>query len=79
MKTRPNESAFPWICGDWSGYEAEIREGLTKREYMAAEICAKNAAHSDDPILLRFRAELAVKQADALIAALSQEEGPADA
>lgn len=79
MKTRPNESAFPWSTGDWNHCEPEMCEGMTKREYMAAEICAKNAAHSDDPILLRFRAELAVKQANALIAALSQEEGPADA
>ncbi len=78
MSTRPHESAFPWICGDWSGYEANMREGLTKRELFAALICATGTL-TQDASMMRHRAELAVKQADALIAALSQEEGPADA
>jgi len=55
-----------------------MREGLTKRELFAALICATGTL-TQDASMMRHRAELAVKQADALIAALSQEEGPADA
>ena len=40
MRSRPNDSAFPWILGDWKGYEPEMREGFTKAELVTAAIAA---------------------------------------
>lgn len=79
MKTRPNESAFPWITGDWNEYDPELNEGMTKRELFAAMICAGFNANPEGNGLFADYARDAVMQADALIAALNKEEGSADA
>jgi hypothetical protein len=36
MRSKPNDSAFPWILGHWKDYEPEMCEGVTKRELFAA-------------------------------------------
>jgi len=73
--TRPNESAFPWSVGDWSQYEPEMREGLTKRELFAALICAGMSGDPQRACSNQTYAEDAVAIADALIEALSKKEG----
>lgn len=79
MKTRPNESAFPWITGDWNEYDPELNEGMTKRELFAAMICAGFHANPEGNGLFADYARDAVMQADALIAALNDREGSNDA
>lgn len=79
MKTRPNESAFPWITGDWNEYDPELNEGMTKRELFAAMICAGIQANPEGSGSFDAYARDSVKQADALIEALNEKEGPADA
>lgn len=79
MKTRPNESAFPWITGDWNQYDPELNEGMTKRELFAALICAGLSASSECSTSMALVAKGAVNLADALIAALNEREGSADA
>lgn len=50
---------------------ALVSDGLTKRELFAAMMCAADTAGSEGYVLEASRAEWAVKQADALIAALN--------
>jgi len=76
--TRPFESAFPWVIGKWTDYEPEMREGMTKRELFAALICAGLSA-CPECTNIALVAKGAVNQADALIAALNNTEGSADA
>jgi hypothetical protein len=78
MNTRPYDQAFPWVTGDWSQYEPEMREGLSKRELFAAMMCAGDAANLNCQMTHEKRAEWSVTQADALIAALNKEEGPSN-
>lgn len=51
---------------------ALVSDGLTKRELFAAMMCAADAANPSVAMQNEQRAEWAVRQADALIAALNQ-------
>ena len=77
--TRPFESAFPWVVGNWDHCGPEMREGVTKRELFAALICAGIQANPEGNGLFADYARDAVMQADALIEALYEKEGSADA
>ena len=75
-----NDSAFPWTAGNWDHCGPEMREGVTKRELFAALICAGIQANPEaigawGPALggsFDAYARDSVKQADALIEALSK-------
>ena len=71
--TRPFESEFTWNLGDWKYYLPEMREGVTKRELFAALICAGLSA-CPECTNIDLVAKGAVRQADALIAALNEKE-----
>jgi len=71
--TRPFESAFPWVVGNWDHCGPEMREGVTKRELFAALICAGLSA-SPECTNIALVAKGAIRQADALIDALNEKE-----
>ena len=71
--TRPFESAFPWVVGNWDHCGPEMREGVTKRELFAALICAGLSARPECTNIALV-AKGAIRQADALIAALNEKE-----
>jgi hypothetical protein len=79
MKTDPNEPAYPGTWWDVNSMgETVAREtysGLTKREAMAMHICAGLMAYPGEVGSAAMVADLSVKQADALIAALNAKEG----
>ena len=67
-----NDSAFPWTAGNWDHCGPEMREGVTKRELFAALICAGIQANPEGSGSFDAYARDSVKQADALIEALSK-------
>ena len=71
--TRPFESAFPWVVGNWDHCGPEMREGVTKRELFAALICAGLSARPECTNIA-LMAKDAIRQADALIDALNEKE-----
>ncbi len=71
--TRPFESAFPWVVGNWDHCGPEMREGVTKRELFAALICAGLSARPECTNIALV-AKGAIRQADALIDALNEKE-----
>ena len=71
--TRPFESAFPWVVGNWDHCGPEMREGVTKRELFAALICAGLSA-CPECTNIALVAKGAIRQADALIDALNEKE-----
>ena len=71
--TKPFESAFPWVVGNWDHCGPEMREGVTKRELFAALICAGLSA-CPECTNIALVAKGAIRQADALIDALNEKE-----
>lgn len=66
MKTDPNDFAYPR-----NNYECDINAGLTKREHFAAMAMQSFVAYGRAGTSFHTVAEDAVRQADALIAALN--------
>lgn len=62
---------FPWKNTLFGKTYQDVSLGLSKRELFAALMCAADTARSEGYVLEASRAEWAVKQADALIAALN--------
>lgn len=70
-----NDSVFPLSIGNLDNCAPEMREGVTKRELFAALICAGIQANPEGSGSFDAYARDSVKQADALIEALSKEGG----
>ena len=68
-----NKSAFPWVAGDFSQAEPEMREGLTKRELFAAMMMQSFCTDANLIAPLKDIAIHAVRAADVLIEALNKE------
>ena len=72
--TRPFESAFPWVVGNWDHCGPEMREGVTKRELFAAMFCAAAIANPDITCPEGTIVSDSITVADRLINALNEQD-----